>query len=147
MATDSLTCVEVQSLRIQDLWPHRRLQGGKSLYKQEKGHILISAALPGLLVPWQPWTPAHLEPSQARSLASPSALGTAQVMRPLKPRASSREALPRPAGPGQAWPPLPLACRQSRPHASAFPRFYTFLLQSDFYEVFLNEQSLAASFS
>lgn len=147
VATDSLTRVEVQSLRIQDLWPHRRLRGGKSLYKQEKGHILISAALPGLLVPWQPWTPAHLEPRQARGLVSPPALGRAQAARPLKPRASSCEALPRPAGPGRARPPLPLACHRSRPHALALPRFYTFLLQSDFYEVFLNEQSSAASFS
>lgn len=39
MATDSLTCMKIQHLLIQDLLPHRRFQFGKSLCKQERKAI------------------------------------------------------------------------------------------------------------
>lgn len=47
VATDAFTRMKSQLLRIQDLVPHGRPQGSKSLCKQERGHILISAAPPG----------------------------------------------------------------------------------------------------
>lgn len=39
LATDSLTCMNIQCMLIQDLLLHRRLQGSKSLCKQERKAI------------------------------------------------------------------------------------------------------------
>lgn len=110
--------------------------------------MVFSAAPPG---PWQPRTPnpfqlPHREPHPAKGLASSQP--QAQPRPPgrwfLRSLASGRG-----AGTSRAYffRSSPAVSQGPAPRPP-LPRFYTFLLlQSDFYEVFLNEQSLAASFS